>query len=75
MQQKPAADEVDDRATKGEHQLPEQYQPNEADILILDAHVDDGLSEKWQDELQQTAHYHAQYNLHKIASVLSHIAK
>jgi len=75
VQQKPAADEVGDRAAKGEHQLPEQYQPNEADILVLDAHVNDRLSEKWQDELQQTAHYHAQYNLHEIASVLSHIAK
>ena len=59
MQQQPTADEVNGRAAEGEHQLAEQYQPNEAKVLVLDAHIDDGLGEKRQDELQEAAHNHA----------------
>ncbi len=59
MQQQPSADEVDGRTAEGKHQLTEQYQPNEAKVLVLDAHVDDGLREEWQDELQQTAQKHS----------------
>lgn len=38
-----------------------QQQPpaDEADALVLDAHVDDGLGEERQDKLQQTAQNHA----------------
>ncbi len=75
MQQQPPADEVDGRTAEGKHQLTEQYQPDKADVPVLDAHVDDGLREEWQDELQQTAHDHAQYDLSEIAFVLLHIAE
>ncbi len=59
MQQQPPVYEVDGRAAEGEHQLTEQYQPDEADVLVFDAHVDDGLGEERQDELQEAAHDHA----------------
>ena len=75
MQQQPPADEVDGRTAEGEHQLTEQYQPDEADVPVLDAHVDDGLGEERQDELQQAANDHAQDDLSEIASVLLHIAE
>ena len=75
MQQQPPADEVDGRAAEGEHQLTEQYQPDEANILVLDAHVDDGLREERQDELQQAADDHSQHDLSEISLVFPDIAK
>ena len=75
MQQQPPADKVDGHTAEGEHQLSEQYQPDEAYVLVLDAHVDDGLREERQDELQQTAHDKPKYYLSEIALVLLHIAE
>ena len=75
MQQQPPADEVDGRTAEGEHQLTEQYQPDKAKVLVLDAHVDDGLREERKDELQQTAHDKPKYYLSEIALVLLHIAE
>ena len=56
MQQEPSTDEVNGGAAHREHQLSEKYQPDKTDILILDAHIDDGLCEEWQDELQKASH-------------------
>ena len=75
MQQQPPADEVDGRTAEGEHQLTEQYQPDKAKVLVLDAHVDDGLREERQDELQQTAHDKPKYYLSEKAPVLLNIAE
>ena len=75
MQQQPPADKVDGHTAEGEHQLSEQYQPDEAYVLVLDAHVDDGLREERQDELLQTAHDKPKYYLSEIALVLLHIAE
>ena len=75
MQQQPAADKVDGRTAEGQHQLAEQYQPDEAEILVLDAHVYDGLCEEWQHELQQAAHRKAENHLPKIAFVFPDVAK
>ena len=59
MQQKPTADEVDGGAANREHQLPQEYQPYKANILVLNTHIHDRLREERQNKLQQTAHEQA----------------
>ena len=39
MKQQPSADKVDCRSADGKHQLPQQYKPNKADVLVLDADI------------------------------------
>ena len=75
MQQQPAADEVNSRTAERQRQLAEQDQPDEADILILDAYIHNGLREERQDELQKAAHDHSQHNLSEISLVFPDIAK
>ncbi len=52
-----------------------QNQPDEAYILILDAYIHDRLREERQNELQQAAHDHSQYDLSEISLVFPDIAK
>ena len=75
MQQQPTADEVNSRTAECQHQLSEQNQPDEADILILDTDIYDRLSEERQDELQKAAHDHSQHDLSEISLVFPDIAK
>ena len=41
VKQQPSADKVDSRSADGKHQLPQQYKPNKADVLVLDADIHD----------------------------------
>lgn len=47
MQQQPTADKVDGSTANREHQLSQEYQPDKADILILDAYIHNRLCEEW----------------------------
>ena len=56
MKQQPSADKVDCRSADGKHQLPQQYKPNKADVLALDADIHNGLGKEWQDQLQKASY-------------------
>jgi hypothetical protein len=75
VQQQPAADEIDGRTAHREHQLSQEYQPDKADVLVLDAHVHDALREERKDELQQAAHEQAQDDLPEVTAVLLDVTK
>jgi hypothetical protein len=55
MEQKPTANKINNRATESKHQLPDKYQPDETDVLIGNTDINNRLSEKRQNKLQQTA--------------------
>ena len=55
VEQQPAADKIDGSSTNGKHQLPKEYQPYKADILVLNTHIHNGLCEERQNKLQQAA--------------------
>ena len=75
VQQQPAADKIDGGTAHSEHQLSQEYQPDKADVLVLDAHVHDALREERKDELQQAAHEQAQDDLSEVTAVLLNITK
>lgn len=75
MKQQPSADKVDCRSADGKHQLPQQYKPNKANILIFDAYIYDGLGKEWQNKLQETSDYQAQDDLSEILAIFLHITK
>ena len=75
MQQQPTADEVNSRTAECQHQLSEQNQPDEADILILDTDIYYGLRKEWQGKLQETTDNQAQDDLPEILAVFLHMPK
>ena len=72
MQQQPTADEVGGRPSRDDHQFAKQDYPYQADVLVLDAKVDDALREERHDELH-TAQQKTKEYLEEILAVLHHV--
>ena len=52
VEQQPAADEVGGCAANDDHQLAEEHKPDEADVFVADADVDNPLREKGHEQLE-----------------------
>ena len=54
VQQYPPPDKLGHRPAKNKHELGSQHNINEGCIACIDAHVNNGLGKKREDELDQT---------------------
>lgn len=75
VKQYPAADEVHAGAADGQYKLPQQDKVYDAEVLMGDAYIYDGLCEEGEDELQQAAHQSSQYDLSEISAILFYVTK
>lgn len=75
VQQYPSPDKVDGSTADGQHQLPDEYQVDETDVLLMNAHIHDGLGEEGKNQLQQAPHQCPEDDLPEVSSVLLHVAE
>jgi len=66
--------EVNRRTADGQHQLPQQYQPDYADAPLLYADIDDSLSEEWQHQLEYAANEQPEDYLGEVIAVLLNVS-
>ena len=74
-EQQPAAYEVGGRAPRHYHQLTEQHEPDEADVLVPYAHVHYCLRQERHHQLQQASEREAEEDVEEIFPVLLQVTE
>ena len=75
VQQDPPLDEVEGGLAGHQRQLPQQDQPDEAQVLVVDAQVDDGLRQEREKQLEEAADGKPQEDLPEIVPVTLEVAE
>ena len=75
VQQDPAPDELHRELGGDDHQLGDQDEGDEAQVVVAHAHVDQALRQEGEDELQQAGRHHAQDQLPQLAAVGRQVAE
>ena len=75
VQQYPASDKLHRQLRHRHHQLCHQYQGDERQVAVTDAHIHQSLSQEREHQLQQRAHHHSQYQLHQFPAVGRQVAE
>ena len=75
MQQQAASDEVGDGSAEDYHQLAEQYEPYETDVLEADTGVDHRLGQEGNHKLQTAHQQQTEYNLQQIGAESPHASE